>query len=180
MPDYRRCRVPGGTYFFTVNLLECRAPTGWYGTSTRCAMQCAAHPERTPVPYRCLGGIAQTHALRHHAAAGDSDFSNRIKVIKIRFVRALPRIERRSPVRIAKGERGIWQRRFWECLIRDDDDYARHVDYVHFTPVKHRHVSAVAEWPYSTFHRWVKAGVYPRDWGGEESTAFDAGERDLI
>ncbi|OOO03253.1 MAG: REP-associated tyrosine transposase [Chromatiales bacterium USCg_Taylor] len=64
-------------------------------------------------------------------------------------------------------QRGIWQRRFWEHAIRDEGDDARHLDYVHFRPVKHGCVSAVAHWPRSTFHRWVKAGAYPRDWGGE-------------
>jgi putative transposase len=108
---------------------------------------------------------------------GDSDFSNRIKAIKIRFVRALPPTERRSSVRIAKGERGIWQRRFWEHAIRDGADYARHVDYVHFNPVKHGHVPAVVEWPYSTFQRWVKAGVYAQNWGGRGVAEIAAGER---
>jgi REP-associated tyrosine transposase len=103
--------------------------------------------------------------------------SNRIKAIKIRFVRAVEPNERRSSVRIARGERGIWQRRFWEHAIRDEGDYARHMDYVHYNPVKHGHVTAVAQWPYSTFHRWVKAGVYPVGWGGDSVTDVPAGER---
>ena len=108
---------------------------------------------------------------------GDDDFSNRIKAIKIRFVRDVEPDEWRSPVRVAKGERGIWQRRFWEPAIRDDNDYARHLDYVHFNPVKHGHVASVAEWPYSTFHYWVKAGVYPANWGGGEMDDIVTGER---
>ena len=107
---------------------------------------------------------------------GDDDFSNRIKAIKIRFVRAVEPNERRSSVRIARGERGIWQRRFWEHAIRDEGDYARHRDYVHYNPVKQGHVTAVAQWPYSTFHRWVKAGVYPVGWGGDGVTDVPAGE----
>jgi putative transposase len=83
---------------------------------------------------------------------GDDDFSNRIKAIKIRFVWAVEPTERRSSVRIARGERGIWQRRFWEHAIRDEGDYACHMDYVHYNPVNHGHVTAVAQWPYSTFH----------------------------
>ena len=98
---------------------------------------------------------------------GDDDFSNRIKAMKIRFVQALPPKEGRSSIRMAKGERGIWQRRFCEHAIRDEGDYARHMDYVHFNPVKHGYVSVVGQWPHSTFHRSVKAGAYPRDWGGE-------------
>ncbi len=67
-------------------------------------------------------------------------------------------------VRIAKGERGIWQRRYWEHTIRDELDYARHVDYVHFNPVKHGFVARVSDWPYSSFSRFVDAGVHPIDW----------------
>jgi len=123
---------------------------------------------------------------------GDDDVSNRIKTIKIRFVQALAPGERRSSVRVARGESqgqglalpgalrmqgGIWQRRFWEHAIRDDGDYARHMDYVHFNPVKHGYVSVVAQRPPSTFHRWVNAGAYPRDWGGERALDVAAGER---
>ncbi len=110
---------------------------------------------------------------------GDDDFSNRIKAMKIRFVQALPPTEGRSLIRMAKGEsqgqglvrapaegrlglkaalpgalrmqRGIWQRRFWEHAIRDEGDYARHLDYVHFNPVKHGYVSIVAHWPIRHF-----------------------------
>ena len=97
---------------------------------------------------------------------GDDDFSNRWKSIKIRFVQAIPRTERRSSVRIAKGERGIWQRRFWEHVIRDEADYEHHLNYVHWNPVKHGLVKKVADWPFSTFHRYVQAGILPIDWAG--------------
>ena len=86
------------------------------------------------------------------------------------FSKALPRTERLSSVRLRRGERGIWQRRYWEHLIRDDADFAAHMDYVHINPVKHGLVSRVADWPYSTFHGLVQRGVYPKDWaGGEEA-----------
>ena len=98
---------------------------------------------------------------------GDADFSTRWRLIKSGFSRALPKIERRSKVRIAAGERGIWQRHYWEHLLRDDTDYRRHVDYVHFNPVKHQHVRRVADWPYSSFHRYVAQGIYPVDWCGD-------------
>jgi putative transposase len=66
---------------------------------------------------------------------------------------------------IAKRERGIWQRRFWEHQIRDELDLQQHIDYVHYNPVKHALVSKVADWPYSTFHRYVRDGIYDDDWG---------------
>ena len=82
------------------------------------------------------------------------------------FSKDLPKIERLSKVRANRGERGIWQRRYWEHLIRDDADFVAHMDYVHFNPVKHGRVKRVADWPFSIFHRLVKQGVYPQDWGG--------------
>lgn len=84
---------------------------------------------------------------------GDVDFSSRWKAIKIRFVRAVPATERRSSRRVVRGERGVWQRRFWEQAIRDEVDYVRPMDDVHCNPLKHGYVRRVADWLYSTFHR---------------------------
>ncbi|WP_370685821.1 REP-associated tyrosine transposase, partial [Sulfuriferula thiophila] len=80
-----------------------------------------------------------------------------------------------SRSRLGKGERGIWQRRYWEHTLRDELDYARHVDYIHINPVKHGHVNSVAEWPYSSFHRHVEMGIYPANWVGDVG-AMAAGE----
>ncbi len=95
---------------------------------------------------------------------GDVDFSNRWKIIKTHFSKGLSKSERRSIVRVKRGERGIWQRRFWEHAIRDDRDYENHMDYVHFNPVKHGWVDNVIDWPYSSFHHCVKKGLYPVNW----------------
>jgi hypothetical protein len=81
-------------------------------------------------------------------------------------------------VRLARGERAIWQRRFWEHLIRDDADYARHVEYCHINPVKHGLVRRVRDWPHSSFHRDVRAGLLPEDWAGEIAIDGKFGERD--
>lgn len=108
--------------------------------------------------------------------AGDADFATRWRLIKIAFSKALPKTEVVSEVRAQRGERGIWQRRYWEHLLRDERDFQAHMDYVHINPVKHGLVERVADWPYSTFHRLVAKGVYPSDWaGGDES---DLGYRD--
>jgi putative transposase len=99
-------------------------------------------------------------------------------LIKAAFSRALAKGERISPRRLRKGERGIWQRRYWEHTLRDERDYLRHVDYIHFNPVKHRLVTQVKDWPYSSFHRMVRLGVYPVDWGGDVSEGnTEFGER---
>jgi putative transposase len=108
---------------------------------------------------------------------GDADFSVRWRLIKSHFVRALPRHERLSDVRRARGERGIWQRRFWEHLIRDEADYARHVEYCYINPVKHGWVTKVGDWPHSSFHRDVRAGIVPADWAGKVDAIGEFGER---
>ena len=136
LPDYRRYRVPGGTYFFTINLLERRADL------------LVRHIEQLRETVKCTRADRPFHidawvVLPDHMHCvitlppGDDDFSDRIKAMKIRFVQALPPTEGRSSIRMAKGERGIWQRRFWAHAIRDEADYARHMDYVHFNPFKH-------------------------------------------
>ena len=83
-----------------------------------------------------------------------------------KFLERVAKNERRSKVRVTRGERGIWQRRNREHLVRDDADMQAHMDYVHFNPVKHGLVRRVADWPFSTFHALVKQGVYASDWGG--------------
>ena len=99
----------------------------------------------------------------------DADFATRWRLIKMGFSKALPKRERISKVRASRGERGIWQRRYWERLIRDENDFRAHMDYVHINPVKHGLVSRVIDWPYSTFHGRVKQGIYPPDWSdGDE------------
>lgn len=88
--------------------------------------------------------------------------------IRARFTVQILRGERLSPRRLQKGERGIWQRRFWEHVIRDEGDYERHVDCLHYNPVKHGHVAKVADWPYSSFHRFVERSLYDLDWAADE------------
>jgi putative transposase len=96
----------------------------------------------------------------------NADFSMRWSLIKSGFSRGLdPQL--RSASKIVKREEGIWQRRYWEHAIRDDSDFQRHVDYIHFNPVKHGYVSRVVDWPHSSFHRYVERGILPADWGGD-------------
>jgi len=78
-----------------------------------------------------------------------------------------PKTERRSTVRQKRGERGIWQRRFWEHSIQDEADYVAHMDYLYYNPVKHGLVEQVKDWPYSTFHYLVQCDIYPECWGGD-------------
>ena len=98
----------------------------------------------------------------------DHDFSTRWRLIKSRFSQAIKTGEPISESRLKKGERGIWQQRFWEHVIRDDEDYARHVEYIHHNPVKHGRAARAADWPYSSFGRWVERDVCPTDWAAVE------------
>ena len=97
---------------------------------------------------------------------GDTDFSRRWSLIKSGFSRGLDP-QARSMSKVAKREKGIWQRRYWEHTIRNDADFERHVDYIHFNPVKHGYVATVADWAYSSFHRHVEQGLLTKDWGGD-------------
>jgi putative transposase len=98
---------------------------------------------------------------------GDADYATRWSLIKAGFSRDLPAAPSRSPSKVAKRDKGIWQRRYWEHAIRDDADLSRHIDYIHFNPVRHGLVPHVSEWPHSSFHQYVARGDLPRDWGGD-------------
>ena len=176
MPDYRRTYHPGGTYFFTVNLLQ-RTGNGLL-TQHINLLRDAVRYVRRAHPFEIHGWVVLPDHLHCviQFPEGDNDFTTRWRLVKAHFSRNLPRTEWRSEVRHRRGERGIWQRRFWEHLIRDEADYVAHMDYVHINPVKHRLVKVVRDWPYSTFHRLVAKGVYPADWGGNgvaESLGYD-------
>lgn len=97
---------------------------------------------------------------------GDVDFPKRWNLIKGSFSRGVS-AHPRSPSKIAKREKGIWQRRYWEHAIRNESDLERHIDYIHYNPVEHGHVTRVVDWPYSSFHRYVEQKVLPADWGGD-------------
>jgi len=163
--QYRRNYVKGGTYFFTVNLLD------------RNKSLLVEHIDLLRESIRFVKSqrpfyIDAWVVLPDHLHAvltlpdDDVDYSSRWREIKKRFSKSLPKTEFLTQTRKRKNERGIWQRRFWEHTIRDDNDYWHHVNYVHFNLLKHGLVSQVADWPYSSFHRAVKQGIYANNWCG--------------
>ncbi len=161
--QYRRARVAGGTYFFTVNLAERnRKLLVEYIDFLREMVRKVkiAHPFHIDAMVVLPDHL---HAL-WILPEGDSDYETRWMLIKTGFSRKIPKNERINKSRVLKGERGIWQRRYWEHVIRDDWDFEKHVDYIHFNPVKHKLVECAIDWPYSTFHRYVKDGIYPGNW----------------
>jgi len=179
MTDYRRNFIPGGSYFFTVALAE---RSGRLLTDNIDLLRHAVSGVKREHPFELVAMVVLPEHL--HCVwvlpTGDADYPLRWKKIKAAFSHGLPQGERRSASRIAKGERGIWQRRYWEHTLRNDDDLRRHVDYIHYNPVKHGHVRYVKEWPHSTFHRYVRHGVYSNDWAGDGfDREHDFGERVL-
>jgi putative transposase len=164
MPNYRRALVPGATYFFTVVTFR-REPLLASPNAVQALRQSIAAVRRV-LPF----AIGAWVVLPDHMHAiwvlpdGDSDYSTRWGRIKAEFTR-------RSGIRHASGHglyASVWQPRFWEHLIRNERDAAAHMDYLHFNPVKHGLVTRVRDWPYSSFHRCVRDGLYPPDWGTSE------------
>lgn len=176
MVMYRRARQAGGCYFLTLALADRRSDLLVRHVDL---LREAIRQARSRRSFR-LDAIVVLPEHLHMVMSlpeGDDDFSSRIASMKAAFVRALR--AQGHPVRPnAKREAGLWQPRFWEHLLRDERDFAAHVDYIHINPLKHGLVTRVADWPHSSFHRYVREGLLPADWaGGEESRITGAGER---
>ena len=165
MVRYRRNFVPGGMFFFTVTLNDRRSSAL---VDHVALLRAAFRKTRGERPF----AIDAIVILPDHLHAimtlppDDSDFSGRWRRIKALFTRGV--VAAGMPVsRDGRGEYALWQRRFWEHTIRDDSDFERCADYIHFNPVKHRLVTSPGLWPFSSLHRYVRAGVLPPDWGGD-------------
>ena len=176
MPDYRRNRVPGGTYFFTVNLLDRSRPLLIERIDLLRAAVRRVHELR---PFHIDAWVVlpeHMHTL-WTLPEGDAGYRGRWQAIKMLFSKGIEVGEARSPSRQVRGERGIWQRRYWEHTVRNDHDYAAHMDYIHFNPVQHSLVTNVTDWPYSSFHRSVAMGFYPLGWASNDIGSDDGGDR---
>ncbi len=176
MTNYRRSDIAGASYFFTVNLAD---RSSCLLTEQIALLRNAFEYVQSRHPFTIDAIVILPDHL--HAIwtlpAGDKDFALRWRLIKTTFSRNVPHGEYRSASREEKGERGIWQRRYWEHMIRDEQDYARHVDYIHINPVKHGWARQVSEWPHSSFHRYVRAGILPGGWAGSGVGEMECGER---
>jgi putative transposase len=180
---YRRARVKGGTYFFTV--------------VTNRRIKIFKKPHKVQLLREAFKYIMDRHPFKIDAfvllpdhlhciwtlPCGDANYSTRWRLIKSYFSRKFdsvgwvdegnptPRINTAS--RFKKKEKLIWQRRFWEHLIRDDRDFKRHVEYIHFNPVKHGLAASPKDWLNSSFHRYVNEGIYDLEWGAGTAIEFD-------
>jgi putative transposase len=176
MPDYRRHRVPGGSYFFTVNLRDRRS----HLLVTQIdSLRSAVRAARARHPFHIDAWVVMPdhmHCL-WTLPPGDVDFPARWQAIKAAFSRCVPPAEDRRASLVRKQEAGIWQRRYWEHAIRDERDFATHMDYIHFNPVKHGLSAHPADWRLSSFRRCVALGMYPADWANSSSELASAGER---
>jgi putative transposase len=170
MPEYRRTKVKGGTYFFTVVTFGRQSILTH--VQVRAALREGIQEVRQSIPFKIEGWVLLPDHLHTiwTLPEDDDNFGSRWAVIK-RIVSkrcaSLGLIRRPvSDSRDKRGESPIWQRRFWEHCIRDERDLYRHLDYIHWNPVKHGYVKRVIDWPYSSFHRFMDNGIYSPDWGG--------------
>jgi len=180
MPRYRRASVPGGTYFFTlVTHGRKRILAADIGRS---CLRRAFDETREQLPFEIVALCLLPDHLHcvWRLPSDDTDFSKRWARIKSLFSRYHRResniASSACPSRRRRREVQTWQRRFWEHLIRDEEDLRRHVDYIHYNPVKHGLVRNVRDWQWSTFHRYVRDGAYDVDWGGGVADLANAGE----
>lgn len=165
---YRRVKAPGATYFFTLVMRD-RQPIF---DDPRCVDLFA--DANSAVNLRHPFEVEAQVILPDHLHAmwtlteGDAAYSRRWRLIKETFTRSYIKMRGpliRSTVAKARGEQPVWQRRFWEHLIHDEQDFASHLDYIHYNPVKHGLAAAPRDWPNSTFRNWVNRGAYDAEWG---------------
>jgi len=168
MPSYRRAYVPGGSFFFTLvtnereHLFASERGRHLLGSILR---QCV---QKWPFTVNAIVLLPEhLHAI-WTLPPGDSAYPRRWGWIKKEFTKEWLRVggaeTQISKARQEEGRRGVWQPRYWEHTLEDEDDFERHFDYIHYNPVKHGYVKCPRDWPWSSFHRWVEADVYPRNW----------------
>ncbi len=171
---YRRVRIKGGTYFFTLNMFKNNS--------------ILTQPENIALLKSAFKNVMDNHPFKIDAMVvlpnhlhciwslpnNDDDYSTRWRLIKTYFSRRCDEKYKQRPYasRLRKKEQAIWHRRFWEHLIRDDTDFANHVAYIHYNPVKHKYVEAPKDWPHSSFHKYVENGLVDVEWGAGVEIKF--------
>lgn len=185
MPNYQREYIPGGSYFFTLVTHE-RQP--WLcEDAARMALRATISEVRQKWPFAIEAWVLLPDHLHciWRLPEGDADFSTRWRLIKSgvtkrlrgesgasRFANAPYREDGLAASRLVRGEKGLWQRRFWEHAIRDEADFRAHCDYIHYNPVKHGICRSPGDWPFSTLGRFVAQGTYPEGWGESSVPMF--------
>lgn len=180
MPEYRRANTKGGTYFFTVNTHHRQKLLT--DEDVRNALRAGIENTRKTLPFQLIAWVLlpdHMHCI-WTLPEGDADFATRWGMIKRHVSQCCAhRLHQEAGLndsRRKRNELSLWQRRYWEHQIRNENDLARHVDYIHWNPLKHGLVDKVSDWPYSTFHRYVDEGVYPKNWCGDSSAVWNEAE----
>ena len=159
MSDYRRLYIPGGTYFFTLVTYH-REPI--FADERRVILLRQAFREvKSKRPFDLLAAVVlpdHLHCL-WRLPKSDADFSTRWQMVKTAFSRQIPADVKKD------GSKRVWQPRFYEHCLRDERDFQKHLNYIHYNPVKHGLVVSPGEWPHSSFKRFVSLGWYAEDWG---------------
>ncbi len=165
MPNYRRLFVPGGAYFFTVNLHDRKRD---FLIEHITDLRASWRDMKKHHPFETIAAVVLPEHMHFIWALppGDDDFPVRMRLLKSGFTRRLPSAMKQKGL---KGERGVWQKRYWEHCVRDEDDLSRHINYIHWNPVKHGYVSDPDDWPYSTWHQWKREfgrliDIPPKGW----------------
>jgi putative transposase len=172
--QYRRAKTAGATYFFTVVTFNRQH---LFKTDANIQLLRQAFytvKQRHPFDIDAIVLLPDHLHCIWTLPENDANFSMRWRLIKTYFSRHCPESHKcyRSLARLKKQEQAIWQRRFWEHQIRNERDFERHVDYIHYNPVSHQLVDAPCNWPYSSFRRYVEQGVYSNDWGADREITF--------
>lgn len=171
---YRRVRIPGGVYFFTLVTFDRQR--------TLCL------PENLALLRQAFRTVIEKHPFTIEAIVilpdhlhciwrlptDDDNYPTRWRLIKSYYSHRykMAGSDRLSPSRVLKKEQAIWQRRYWEHYLRDENDFKRHLDYIHFNPVKHGLVKAPFDWEFSSFKKFVRAGIYSAEWGSSHEIKF--------
>ncbi|MFW5733142.1 MAG: REP-associated tyrosine transposase [Planctomycetota bacterium] len=169
MPSYRRNYH--GEYFFLTVVTASRRPL-FEDEANRNILSIALRKTLAERPFEITAIVLLPDHLHMiwRMPEDDSDYSTRLSIIKDRFTRsylAAGGTEASvSPGKRMKRHRGVWQPKFWEHTIKDARDFHMHVDYVHLNPVKHGWVKSPRDWPWSSFHRYVRCGWHESDWHG--------------
>ena len=168
MPEYRRAYMPGGTFFITLVTYN-RSPL-FARIENISRLRSALVDTKSEMPFGIEGAVILPDHIHFLCTlpSGDTNYSKRVGRLKVLFTRALrgrgnlP--ENVSNSRRKRRESDVWQRRFWEHTIRNEEDFRQHLDYIHYNPVKHNLVSCPHLWPHCSFNTWVRKGGYSADW----------------
>ena len=161
--QYRRAVLAGASYFFTVALQD-RKSNLLIKKINEFRIALRQVIERYPFVIDGVVVLPDHFHMIMTLPRNDGNYSQRISFIKSSFSRQIESIEPINISRQKKRERGIWQRRFWEHLIRDELDYTRHMEYIHYNPVKHGYATTPSEWKYSSIHQYINSGILNNNW----------------